>query len=425
MKLAFITPRYGADLIAGPEHACRLLAEHTGHRHDIDVLTTCALDSRTWKNEYPEGPDRVRGVRVRRFPVTERDPDPAALSRLASRLLAEPHSQAEEIDWVRRRGPWAPGLLDHLKRQHRNYDALVFFGLNTATTVFGMATAPERSVLFPHLELKATLRLGLWAELLLMPRALGLLSTSERRLLHTFVHVQPHHEELVGIGVEPSPQQAYPRHQQDPSDVIPIEDDVPGEAEAMAEESYLAGRGMPFRRRHRLYGPIALYGGRVEPDNGCQEMLEYFDGYASTDGDVSLVLMGVKMMRVPDEPYLRQAGMLPERERMIAFEAADLTIAPSPDDLMAQSVLESMAVGTPVLASARNAAAVAHCRRANGGLYYENREEFVEMLRLIARDPQLRGRLGEAGRRYVDQHYRWDAVLGRFERLLGRIKPAR
>ena len=90
--------------------------------------------------------------------------------------------------------------------------------------------------------------------------------------------------------------------------------------------------------------------------------------------------------------------MLPERERMIAFEAADLTIAPSPDDLLAQAVLESMAVGTPVLASARNAAAVAHCRRANGGLYYENREEFVEMLRLIAREPQMRERLGEAGR---------------------------
>ena len=149
VKLAFITPRYGADLIAGPEHACRLLAEHTGHRHDIDVLTTCALDSRTWKNEYPEGPDRVRGVRVRRFPVTERDPDPAALSRLASRLLAEPHSQAEELDWVRRRGPWAPGLLDHLKRQHRNYDALVFFGLNTATTVFGMATGARAQRALP------------------------------------------------------------------------------------------------------------------------------------------------------------------------------------------------------------------------------------------------------------------------------------
>jgi glycosyltransferase involved in cell wall biosynthesis len=422
VKLAFITPRYGADLITGPEHACRLLAEHLGHRHDIDVLTTCARDVRTWKNEYPEGPDRMRGVRVRRFPVTEREPDPSALDRLATRLLAEPHSRAEELDWVRRKGPWTPGLLDHLKRQHRNYDALVFFGLMTATTVFGLPTAPEQSVLFPHLDLKPTLRLALWPELLLMPRALGLLSTSERRILHAFLRVQPHHEELVGIGVEPSPQQAYPRHQQDPSDVVPAEDDLPADAEPPVEEPSRAGRGAPFRRRHRLYGPIALYGGRVEPDNGCQEMLEYFDGYASTDGDVSLVLMGVKMMRVPEEPYLRQAGMLPERDRMIAFEAADITIAPAPDDLLAQPVLESMAVGTPGLASARNASAVAHCRRANAGLFYENREEFVEAMRLMARDSHLREQLGEAGRRYVEQHYRWDAVIARFEKLIGRVR---
>ena len=110
---------------------------------------------------------------------------------------------------------------------------------------------------------------------------------------------------------------------------------------------------------------------------------------------------------------------------MIAFEAADVTIAPAPDDLLAQPVLESMAVGTPVLASARNASAVAHCRRANAGLFYENREEFVEAMRLMARNPALRERLGEAGRHYVEQHYRWDAVVGRFEKLIARVKPAR
>ena len=27
MKFAFITPRYGAEIGSGPEHACRLLAE--------------------------------------------------------------------------------------------------------------------------------------------------------------------------------------------------------------------------------------------------------------------------------------------------------------------------------------------------------------------------------------------------------------
>jgi hypothetical protein len=51
----------------GPEHACRLIAEQVSGRHDIDVLTTCARDPRTWKNEYAEGADRMRGVLVRRF----------------------------------------------------------------------------------------------------------------------------------------------------------------------------------------------------------------------------------------------------------------------------------------------------------------------------------------------------------------------
>ena len=142
-------------------------------------------------------------------------------------------------------------------------------------------------------------------------------------------------------------------------------------------------RRVPFRRRHRLYGPIALYGGRVEPDNGCEEMLDYFDSYAATDGDTALVLMGVKMMRVADEPYLRQAGMLPDRERMVAYEAADVTHRAVADDLLAQSVLESFAVGTPVLASARTRPRSSTAGAVDGGLYYANREEFVEGSRLL------------------------------------------
>ena len=111
---------------------------------------------------------------------------------------------------------------------------------------------------------------------------------------------------------------------------------------------------MPFRRRHRLYDNFALYGGRVEPDNGCEEMLDYFDSFAASRADdMGLVLMGVKMMTVPEAPYLRLAGVLPDRERMTAYEAASVTIAPDADDLLSQSLLESLAVGTPVLANAQ------------------------------------------------------------------------
>jgi glycosyltransferase involved in cell wall biosynthesis len=387
-------------------------------RHDVEVLTTTARHPGTWKNEYTEGADRMRGVLVRRFAVTQPH-DAPAFRQFTERILAAPRSRAEEMEWVRRLGPCAPGLVEHLKRQHRSYDALVFFSLVHWTTVHGMAVAPERSILFPCLHLDATLRFALWADTIASARAVALLSAAERKLLHGYIGMSPAREELVGVGVDPTHRQAYPRHQQDPADEPVSDEERSTQPDETADhEDDRTDRGVPFRRRHRLYGPMVLYGGRVAPDNGCEEMLEYFHSYASTDGDTTLVLMGVKMMKVPEEPCLRQAGVLPERERMVAYEAADLTIAPDWDDPLALSTLESLAVGTPVLASARNAAAVEHCRRAGAGLYYANKDEFVETLRLLTSRTKLREQLGEAGRQYVRQYYRWDAVLGRFERLV-------
>jgi glycosyltransferase involved in cell wall biosynthesis len=420
MKFAFVTPRYGAEIHAGPEHACRLLAEQLSRRHEVDVFTTCARRGPVWRNDYAESQDRVGGVRVRRFPVAQEDQ--AGLSELRDHLVREPHGRSEELDWVRRSGPWSPALIEHLKRQHRSFDVLVFFSLMDATTVFGLEVAPERSVLFPHAQPDDALRFGLWSDVLSAPRALGFCSAAEPHLLRQYVLADARPHEVVGIGIEPPPRQSYPRHQQDPADDVTPEDEPVVEEEPSPDESYLAARGVPFRRRHRLYGPIALYGGRVEPDNGCEEMLDYFDTYAAQDGDTSLVLMGVKMMQVRDEPYLRQAGMLPDRERMVAYEAADVTIAPSSDDLLAQPLLESFAVGTPVLASSRNAAAVEHCRQGHAGLYYANREEFVEALTILMTNSRMREQLSDSGRRYVEEHHRWDAVLARFDRLVARIK---
>jgi glycosyltransferase involved in cell wall biosynthesis len=421
VKFAFVTARYGADITSGPDHACRVLAEQVSSRHDVDVLTTCARNPQTWKNEYSEGTDRVRGALVRRFAVSQAR-DEHAFGQFSARVMAGPRSRADELEWLRRAGPWSAGLIDFLRRQHKSYDVLVFFSLCSPVTVAAATLAPERTIVFPYLQLQPSLRFDVGAEILSAVRGVGLISGAERHLLRSYLRVTPQHDEVVGIGIDPSPEQSYPRHQQDPADVVVDDEAAVAGNEDDVPASYLEGRGVPFRRRHRLYGPFALYSGRVEPNNGCEEMLDYFDTFAASDGDTSLALMGVKMMQVPEESYIRLAGVLPERQRMIACEAADVTIAPSADDLVAQPLLESLAVGTPVLACARNSAAVEHCRRSNAGLYYSNRGEFVEALRLMMTNNRLRSRLGENGRTYVRQNFRWDAVLGRFDRLVSRAR---
>ena len=45
------------------------------------------------------------------------------------------------------------------------------------------------------------------------------------------------------------------------------------------------GIGEAFRRRHRLYGHVALYGGRIDPGKGCEELFEYFSTYRQGGGD--------------------------------------------------------------------------------------------------------------------------------------------
>src|SRR5207237_5039058 len=80
--------------------------------------------------------------------------------------------------------------------------------------------------------------------------------------------------------------------------------------------SHLLSRGAVFRRRHRLYGPMALYGGRIDPGKGCEELIDYFSHYVKEGGDATLTLMGVKLMSLPEEPFINFAGLLSDRDRV-------------------------------------------------------------------------------------------------------------
>jgi glycosyltransferase involved in cell wall biosynthesis len=63
--------------------------------------------------------------------------------------------------------------------------------------------------------------------------------------------------------------------------------------------------------------------------------------------------------------------------------------------------------------------------KSNGGLYYSNRDEFVECLKLLVADGRLRAALGRNGRDYVRRNYRWDVVLGKYERIFAKVRNAR
>ena len=437
MKLAFVIQRYGAEVLGGAEHLCRLVAERLAASHDVEVLTTCARDYITWANEYPEGVDRIRGVTVRRF-ASAKTRDIESFNRLSDRIFSTEHTRDDEMEWLEQQGPWCPSLIEHLRRNQHQYDVLVFFTYLYAPTVLGLDIAPQRSVLVPTAHDEPAIRLGIFKDVFAKPAALAYLTDSERRFVHDQFSERPLLEETIGVGVDLPQHQPYPRMPLAADEDAPALDravvergaspsGVDDDAESTAREfpSHLLARGAVFRRRHRLHGPIALYGGRIDPGKGVEELLHYFSEYVKEGGDATLVLMGVKLMSLPEEPYVRFAGMLSDREKLQALEAATVVVCPSPYESLSLLALEALSVGTPVLGNARSAVVVEHCVRSNGGLYYADGDEFVECLKLLVRDDRLRATLGRSGRDYVRKSYRWDVVLGKYERIFAKIRSAR
>jgi glycosyltransferase involved in cell wall biosynthesis len=429
VKLAFIVQRYGTEILGGSEYHCRLIAERLAARHQVEVLTTCARDYITWRNEYPEGTDRVRGVTVRRF-ASAQARDIAAFNRYSDWIFHHPHDADDEMEWLKQQGPWCPALVDYLEHHHGDYDALIFFTYLYAPTVLGLRVAPARSLLVPTAHDEPAIRLGLYKDVLLKPAAIAYNTDVERAFLREHFQVGAVIEETVGCGVDLPQHQRYPRprgseaeDQTDPGAGGPAGaegDDESGAAPV--HRTRLQERGAMFRRRHRLHGPFALYGGRIDKGKGCEELLEYFQTYVQEGGDASLVLMGVKLMPLPDDPLVNFAGMLSERERVQALEAATVVVVPSPYESLSLLALEAFAVGTPILANARSEVLVDHCRRSNAGLYYADRDEFTGCLKLLVADDRLRAEMGRNGRDYVRHHYRWDVIMTKYERMIGRIK---
>jgi glycosyltransferase involved in cell wall biosynthesis len=429
VRIAFIIQRYGTEILGGPEYACRLTAEQLAERHDVEVLTTTARDATTWKNEYAEGSDRVRGVTVRRF-ATAQSRDLADFDRYSDWILHNPHDAADELEWLKRQGPWSPGLLEYLKRQHRHYDALIFYDYLYAPTVLGIQIDPARSILVPAAHDEPPIHLNMYRDVFRLPRAIGYLSEPERRFVALTFDRQAAIEETVGCGVELPPHHAYPRDSGHPgapeqgqgSDAAfpDSEDAAPGDRGRFP--SHVSSRGASFKRRHRIHGSFALYGGRIDPGKGCEELIEYFSSYVKEGGDAALVLMGLKLMPLPEEPFINFAGMLSDQERLQALEAATVVVCPSPYESLSLIALEALAVGTPILCNARSDVLIDHCLRSNGGLFYRDRDEFVEALKLLVSDHRLRASMGRSGREYVRRNYRWDVVLGKLDRMIARVR---
>lgn len=388
-RVAFVIQRYGPEVAGGSESLARGVARRLSEHYDISVLTTCARDYVTWRNELPAGRDRDGPVEVRRFPVTE-ERDLAGFNAFSEELYARPHTLEDELEWLRRQGPHVPALVEELRARAHELDAVVFFTYLYYPTVVGLEAAADRSVLVPTAHDEPPLRFAIYQTMFRRARAFAFCSAPEAALVEARFGVGGRPSAVAGIGIE------QPAHA-----------DVDG-----------------FRRRYDLRGPYALYAGRIDAGKGCAEMLEHYGTYRrGRSAPVDLALIGKLAMPEPRQPGVRYLGFLSEEEKAAAMAGARAIVCPSPYESLSIVLLEGFAAGVPGLVNGRSPVLKDHCLRSNGGLYYEDRDEFAEALDLLATNEAVAKRLGAGGRRYVDANYRWDVVIEKYRTLIEAVRP--
>ena len=325
-------------------------------QHDVEVLTTCARDYITWANEYPEGSERINGVTVRRFPNAHtRDID--AFNRYSEWIFHNPHTRDDEMSWLEQQGPWCPALLDRPCRTRGSPTTRsIFFTYLYAPTVLGLQIAAERSILAPTAHNEPAIHLGIYTgDVQAAQRRSRSTPRSRRRFSRRRSTSTPSPKKRSDAASIFSPATRTPR--------VPAETACPKDRSSCTAAASTPARAATscsiFSRRTRQQG-----------------------------GPATLVLMGAKLMPLPNVPWVRYAGLLSEADRLRALEAATIVVVPSPFESLSLLALEGMAVGNPVLCNAHADVLVDHCRRSNAGLFYSTREEFVECIAPAARRPR-------------------------------------
>ena len=395
MHILFVDQRYGEDIAGGSEQCCRSFAENLASRgHEVEVATSCACDYTNWANVLPEGDELINDVLVHRFPI-DRLRDHSYFEHLDARVVwgSAPTSWRDQDAWVDEVGPRTVDIPAYIFRRAMEFDVIVFFTYLYYTTVRGLPAAAGRTpTLFqPTAHFEPQLSVPLFNHLFRQPDGMAFLTEEEAELVNSRFGHRPA-EAVVGVGCD------------------------------LAAE----GDGDRFRTSNRLGdAPFLLSIGRVDPWKGSLEAADYFLAFKERNpSDLRLVIVGDPVTSLSEHPDIHLTGFLPESEKVDAIAACTAFLQPSYFESFSMALTEVWALRRPALVQGRCDVLVGQAQRSGGALHYNGFAEFEAATQLLLENSELRERLANNGRRYVEDNYSWNSVMEMYEDLLVRTVDA-
>lgn len=386
MRLLYVVQRYGEDIVGGSEAACRQFAEAlTAEGHSIEVLTSCARSYVTWEDSYEPGTSNVNDVVVHRLPVREPRLHERFNPTNAWMLSHDPPPMLfEHQRWALLMGPDLMGLRSWLIDNCERFDAVVFMTYLYATATQGIrAIAGRVPVVFqPTAHDEPALKVPIFEAVFRLPDSYLFFTPEEREVVRERFNMDPWGN-VVGIGIELSPP---------------------------------TGDVGAFRKRFGLGNdPYLIYVGRLDPMKGVKQLTDFFiEMKKQYPGELRLVLAGEAVVDLPDHEDVVVTGFLEESEKQAAIAGSLALVQSSYFESFSIVLCEAWVQRRPALVQAASTVLRGQARRSAGAIPYSGFAQFEQAVQMLLEDADLANKMGENGRRYVEQTYRWDVVLRGF-----------
>jgi len=169
---------------------------------------------------------------------------------------------------------------------------------------------------------------------------------------------------------------------------------------------------------------IVLYGGRLVPEKRVATLVESWPVIRARFPDALLVIAGSgeeeDRLKAAAQTGVRLVGAV---DNVVPYlQAADVFVLPSATEGLSNALLEAMAAGLPVVATAVGGAPDLIDHQQNGWLIVPDDPQALQdgIMALLANE-DLRHGFGERARERVEQHYSLDATANRLGELYRRL----
>ena len=385
MKVAFVTPRYGPEIMGGAETAARQLAEHLTAEcgWEVEVFTSSAVDHITWDDVLAPGDSVLHGVTVHRF--RSASGRVRQFYEIDGRLRTAP-AQASKDDarkWLEYNGPVTLDLLDALRGT--DADVVAFYPYLYYPTVVGMDVVSVPRVLHPAAHDEPALYLPVFGPTYAEADAICYHTAAERRLVQRVHPVAQVPQIVLGLGV--------------------------GE---VVDGGRRGGEILGIGDR-----PYVVSVGRVDEHKGSVMLARFFRLYKERHpGPLALALVGPVAVSIAEDDDIVVTGTVSEADKWDIVRDAQVAISPSALESFSLVVLEAWERSLPVMVNATCDPTREHCERSGGGLWFGSFRQFEVVLERLLADDGLRRLLGARGHAYVETYYQWPALIRRYARFL-------